>query len=298
MSEIRILRDTGPTTITKRFYRDGTQSGVGVVTIGIVDEDGTVIVTAGTATTLNGSDATTTYTFDLAAQAEVNRAVVTWTATDPTPDEIVVDTLVIVGGWIFTEAELRAHYDSDLSDTDADFTDALLAEARDRITIEFEQICNVAFVPTYNRETIPGNGGRILELDKPYISQIIAATIGTTTQTVANLTPDPRLPWVYHTTSFWNHATATDPLNVTISYVYGHPDVPPDIKRAAMILARMQLLKDVKGQGVPEIASSFTDPTGQYTSFGANDMTGRWYGIPVVDATLRRYSLNIPLVSL
>ena len=60
----------------------------------------------------------------------------------------------------------------------------------------------------------------------------------------------------------------------------------------------MQLLKDVTGQGVPEIASSFTDPTGQYTSFGANDMTGRWAGVPIVDATLRRYSMNLPLVSL
>ena len=297
MSDIRILRDTGPTTITKRFYRDGTQSGVGVVTIGIVDLDGTVIVAAGTATSLNGSGATTTYTFDLAAQAEVNEATVTWTATDPTPDEIVTDTLVIVGGWIFTETEIRAHYNSDLSD-DTVYTDALVAEARDRITTEFEQICNVAFVPTYNRETLGGTGGRILELDKPYISSVIAATIGTTSQTVADLTPEPRLPWVYHTTSFWNHATATDPLNVAISYVYGHDAVPPDIKRAAMILARMQLLKDVTGQGVPEIASSFTDPTGQYTSFGANDQTGRWYGIPIVDATLRRYSLNIPLVSL
>ena len=64
-----------------------------------------------------------------------------------------------------------------------------------------------------------------------------------------------------------------------------------------MSLARMQLLKDVKGQGVPEQASQFTDPTGQYVSFGANDMTGRWYGVPIVDSALRRYSLNLPLVS-
>ena len=288
-----ILVDTGPTTLTKTWYVDGTQTDKGTVTIGIVDLDGTEIVAPLSATVKVGSGATATDTFALAVQADVNELVATWTATD----EAAEDTVNIIGGRLFTEVELRAHYDADLSD-DTVYTDALVAEARDRITAEFENICNVAFVSTYNRETIPGSGGRILELDKPRISSVLAATIGTTSQTVADLTPDPTLPWVYHTTSFWNHGTATDPLNVTISYVYGWPSPPPDIKRAAMILARMQLLKDVTGQGVPEIASSFTDPTGQYTSFGANDMTGRWYGIPIVDATLRRYSLNIPLVSL
>jgi len=290
-----ILVDTGPTTLTKRWYVDGTQVDKGTVTIGIVDLDGTVIVAAGTATTRNGSGATTTYTFSLAVQADANELDVTWTRVSPV--EAVVDRVHIIGGRLFTESELRAHYNSDLGD-DTVYTDALLAEARDRITVEFEDICNVAFVPTYRRETIPGNGGRILELDRPFISQVLAATIGTTSQTVADITPDSTLAWVYHTTSFWNDATRSDPLNVTISYVHGHPTVPPDIKRAAMVLARMQLLKDVTGQGVPEIASSFTDPTGQYTSFGANDMTGRWYGIPVVDATLRRKSMNLPLMSL
>ncbi len=290
-----ILVDTGPTTLTKRFYVDGDQVGKGAVTIGIVDLDGTEIVAPLTATTLNGSGATTTYTFSLAVQADVNELVATWTVT--APSEAVVDLIHIIGGRIFTEAELRAHYDSDLSD-EAVYTDDLVAEARDRITVEFENICNVAFVPTYRREQLAGRGRSILEVDRPYVSQILAATIGTVSQTVADLQPDPTLAWVNHTTAFWSRSTRSDPLNVTISYVHGHPAAPPDIKRAAMILARMQLLKDVTGQGVPEIASSFTDPTGQYTSFGANDMTGRWYGVPVVDRTLRTYSMNLPLVSL
>ncbi len=287
-----ILVDTGPTTLTKTWYVDGTATDVGDITIGIVDLDGTVIVAALTATTNNADG---TYTYSLAVQADVNELVATWTVTSPS--QAVVDEIHIIGGRIFTEAELRAHYNSDLSDGTV-YTDAMLAEARDRVTGEFEQVCNVAFVPTYHRETIPGRGSTILEVDRPYVSQILAATIGTTSQTVADLQPDPTLAYVYHTTSFWSRATHTDPLNITISYVHGHSSVPSDIKRAAMILARMQLLKDVTGQGVPEIASAFTDPTGQYTSFGANDMTGRWYGIPIVDSTLRRYSMNLPLVSL
>jgi hypothetical protein len=65
-----------------------------------------------------------------------------------------------------------------------------------------------------------------------------------------------------------------------------------------MILARQQLLKDVKGQGIPETASTWTDPTGSAVQFGANDMNSRWYGIPLVDSTLRDYSMRAPLTSL
>ncbi len=285
-----ILVDTGPTVLTKTWYVDGTPTDVGTITIGIVDLDGTVIETPGTTTTNNGDG---TYTFSLAVQNDVNELVATWTAGA----QAVVDEIHIIGGRLFTEAEARAYYGSDLAD-DTVYTDAAIAEARDRITVEFGMIAVVAFVPTYFRETIAGNGGRILETEHPRISQILAATIGTVAQTVADLQPDPKLPYVYHTTGIWFHPTASDPFNVTISYVYGHSSVPPDIKRAALILARMELTKDVTGQGIPEIASTFTDPLGTIGGFGANDMSGRWYGIPAVDAALRRYSLNIPLVSL
>ncbi len=291
----RILKGTGPTDIEKRFYVNGTQSDVGTVTVGITDDDGNVIEAAGAAVTKTGSGATTLYTYTLAVQATENTATITWAASTGT--QTFTDRLRIVGGWLFTESELRAHYNADLSDA-AVYTDALLAEVRDRLTLEFDTICNAAFVPTYRREVLAGSGGRVLEVDRPFISSVVAATIGTTAQTVGDLTPDESMPWIYHTTSFWNHATRSDPLNVAVSYVHGYVAVPPDIKRVAMILARMQLLKDVTGQGVPEIASAFTDATGTFTGFGANDMTGRWYGVPIVDATLRRYSMNLPLVSL
>ncbi len=119
-----ILVDTGPTVLTKTWYVDGTATDVGTITIGIVDLDGTVIETPGTATTNNGDG---TYTFSLAVQADVNELVATWTAGA----QAVVDEIHIIGGRIFTEAELRAHYDADLSDATT-YTDALLAEARDR----------------------------------------------------------------------------------------------------------------------------------------------------------------------
>ncbi len=283
-----ILVNTGPTTITKTWYVDGTATDVGTVTIGIVDADGNVIVAPATAVTTDGGDGT--YAYSLAVQTAPKILTITW--TEGTQSQ--TDVLEVVGGWLFTEAELRAYYSSDLTSA-ATYPDSDIAAARERITAEFEQICGVSFVPRYKRQTMSGDGSHVLWIDRPYTSEVLSATIGTTSQTVSNLALDDMLPIVRHKTSTWTAATNSDPYNVTISYVHGHAAPPGDIKRAAMILARNQLVKDVTGAGVPENASSWNDGTGQYVSFAANDQTGRWYGIPAVDTALRRYSMQVPV---
>lgn len=282
-----ILVDTGPTTLTETWYVDGTPTDVGSVTIGIVDAAGAVIVASGTSTTTVGSGV---YTYALAVQADVKILTVTWTAGG----QSVVDSLEVVGGWLFTEAELRALYASDLANQ-ATYPDARLAEARDRLADEFEHICAVSFIPRYRRQRLPGSGGYRLEVDRPKIRQVFTASVGGVAQTVGDLEPDPLLPVIYHTSSVWTAATVTDPLNVTVAYEHGYPTAPPDIKRAALMLARYQLTRDVTGAGVPAQASSWSDETGRYTAFGENDRTGRWYGLPFVDSTLRRYSLRVPI---
>lgn len=282
-----ILVNTGPTTLTKTWYVDGTATDIGTVTIGIDDADGTEIVATGTSVTDNADG---TYEYSLAAQDAVKRLTVTWTSGS----QNLVDELEIVGGWLFTESELRAYYKSDLTSATT-YPDVNIAEARERIAEAFEEICGVSFVPRYRRQTIAGSGTTVLPVDRPYVTSILSATIGTTTQTVADIAMDDHLPYVFHTTGTWTTATTADPRNVTISYQHGHTAVPGDIKRAAMVLARQQLVKDVTGAGVPETASSWNDGTGQYVSFAANDQTGRWYGIPSVDTALRRYMMRIPL---
>ena len=274
-----ILVNTGPTTLTKTWY-------VGTVTIGVVDGDGTEIVAAGTAVTDNADG---TYQYAVPVQTAPKELVVTWTSGTQNQ----VDYLEIIGGWLFTEAELRAFYSSDLTSATT-YPDAQLAEARDRIASEFEDICGVSFVRRWRRETHPGDGSAILNVDRPYISSVTVATVGSV-DVSGSVTVAPVLPYLYRTSSTWSAATQASPFNVTVSYVHGHQSVPSDVKRAAMILARQQLVKDVTGQGVPETASSWNDSTGQYVSFSPNDQTSRWYGIPAVDTVLRRYMMKIPV---
>lgn len=286
----QILRNTGYTDQVV-FYLDGTATDAdGAVTVTVTHADGTVEVTDA----VTNKTATGTYTYTLGPFTDLTELASAWTGTFSGLSQTLTTHTSIVGGFLFTEAELRAFYKSDLT-SETTYPDDDIREARDRITAEFENICGVAFVPTYRRETKPGDGTRLLVVDRPKITAVLAASISGSAQTVSNLTADPLLPHIYHTSSAWTAASTSDPLNVVVSYEHGYGTVPPDIKRAAMILARQQLVKDVTGAGVPETASSWNDGTGQFVSFAANDQSGRWYGIPPVDVALRRYSMQVPI---
>jgi hypothetical protein len=283
---VSILVNTGPTTLTKTWYVNGDPTDVGTVTIGIDDGDGNEIVAAGASVT-DGSDGT--YEYAVAVQTAPKQLVVTWTSGDQNQ----VDYLEVVGGWLFTETELRSFYSSDLT-SEATYPDAKIAEARDRITAAFEEHCGVSFVRRWRRETHAGDGSVRLTVDRPYISSVSVATVGST-DVSSSVEASPVLPYLYRTSGSWNGATQASPFNVVVSYVHGHQSVPGDIKRAALIAARHQLAKDVTGKGVPETASSWNDATGQYVSFSPNDQTERWFGIPSVDSALREFSMKIPV---
>lgn len=282
-----ILVNTGPTTLTATWYVNGTPTDVGDVTVGIDDADGNEVVASGTSTT-NAGDGV--YTYSLAIQTQVKDLTVTWTDVDATAS--IISTVEVVGGWLFTEAELRAHQGSDI--TAASYTDAQVNEVRDAIADEFEHICGVSFIPRYRKQTLKGSGDFRLELDRARIQSVIVATDSGSTLTAGNITPDDVAPFVDSTDAVFLQPSRSYPKNVTISYRHGYESVPPSIKKAALDLAVHRLKADVSGTGMPLTASSWNDGSGNF-SFGANDQTGRWYGMPSVDSALRRYMARSPV---
>ena len=278
-----ILKDTGATTLTKTWYQDGTATDVGTVTIGIDDADGTEVVATGTATTNAGSGV---YTYSLAVQDEVKILTITWTADD----ESQTDVLEVVGGWLFTETEIRAFQKSDLSSSSL-FTDAAIAEVRDAIAVEFETICGVSFVSKYGRQVLAGSGGRSLDVAATKLQSVLACTISGTSVDASDFAVDELAPLVFRTNGAFTGPTTTLPRNVTISYRHGWAVVPPDIKQAALVLARIRLISNEEGTGIPAHASSWTDASGSYQAFAANAKTKRWYGMPTVDIPLARHQL-------
>lgn len=289
MARSSILKNTGPTTLTKTWYVNGTATDVGTVTIGIVDAAGTVVVAALTATTNNGDG---TYTYSLAIQTQVSELTVTW--TDSTGQSLV-DEIEVRGNHLFTEAEARAFHGAELANATT-YPDGDIAEARDRIMDEFQQICGVSFVERYRRDQLPGTGGRVLFVKYPHVQSVLSATVSGTTVPVANVvatTPDGKGLW--RTNGTWTRGTASNPLNVVVEYSHGLDTVPGDIKRAALILLRHLLVKDTTGGGLSDRAISLTDEVGTIRLSQPSNRFNRPYGIPSVDTALDRYSHRVPV---
>lgn len=284
-----LLKNTGPTTLTQTWYVNGTPTDVGVVTIGIVDEAGTVVVTPGTATT-NNTDGT--YEYALAVQTEVTWLTVTWTDT---ASQSLVSRVEVRGNHLYTEAAARAYYGSEFT-SETTYPDSKIAAARDRTMDEFQQICGVSFVERHAREQLTGLGGRALEVKYPKVTSVISATVNSVAVTASNVLvvpQDSRTLW--RTDGNWTRGTNTDPLNVTVEYAHGYTSVPGDIQRAALILLRHFLVADTTGGGLSDRTVSLTDDVGTIRLATADGGRGRWYGIPFVDTTLMRYNHQVPV---
>ncbi len=153
----QILAGAGPYTLTKTWEVDGTATDVGAVTIGIVDGNGDTVVSSGTSTTNNADG---TYTYSLADQANVDQLTVTWTRSGTGAD--LSEQLELVGSWLFTESQLRAHDDAAI--TASDYTDDQVADTHLRVVDYLEHQTGQSFIRRYNRVVIPGSGRNTINL--------------------------------------------------------------------------------------------------------------------------------------
>ena len=284
-----VLVNTGPTTRTLTWYVNGVATDVGTVTVTVTDSAGNAIATD--AATTNNADGT--YDYDLAIQTQVKDLTFVWADDDTT--QTITEHVEVVGAHLFTIAELRTFHGSDLASTSTYPTDDL-AQVRADVTDEFETICGVSFIPRYHRQSVAGNLGTSVWVSKNNPTTMLDATDGSATLTPADFTADPVLPVFHYTNGVLSAATKSDPFNITVGYRHGYEQVPPEIKQAALIVAHQRLVANTQGTGVPYRATTWTDSTGTFQAYAANDKTGRWYGMPEVDNALRRHNLNVPIL--
>jgi hypothetical protein len=284
---VAILVDTGPTTLTKTWYLDGTATDVGAVTVGIVDGNGTSVVTSGTATTNNNDG---TYDYALAVQADTTVLVATWTASS----ESQVDYIEVVGGSLFTEAAARA-FDNAAMTSATTYTDAIIAAERERITDLLESWTGRSWIRRYARIEARGTGHRELWLNTgssrlsdgtPLIRngrgfdtvKVLSATVSGTAATVANITVGNGRLW--RTDGYWTTPTVSNPMNVVVEFEYGVASPQAmGADRIGLLLLRDRLV----ASNIDERASSFSDELGRYD---------------LVTAGVRRAVSNIPEVNL
>ena len=267
---------------------DGEPADPGIVTVGVTRADGTVVVAAGAATSGTGSSPRT-FALTAAQATALDMLAVTWTrAADATTYPTIAE---IVGGYYFTVAQARAS-DSSIGD-EAKYPADVLRAARAEIEAEFEEICEVAFVPRYRRQRLDGAGTSCLLLPLAHPRRVVAvsdlAADGTATAWTAGEVAAIR-PEV---TGELHSPLRTFPAgtqNLIVAWEHGYDRPPVDVRQAALLRLRHRAIRP--HTAIPDRATSFQVEGGSVFRL---DQAGRKRtGIADVDAVLDRWSMAIP----
>ena len=285
----RVLQGAPAALTVTLADQDGTPAAaVGALTVAVSQADGTVVLAAGTATT---AGATGTYTAALTAAqtAALNLLTAVW--TDGGNARTVTTKHEIVGGFFFNIADARGSNDGLISNT-TKYPDPAILATRQEVEEEAERICDVAFVPRYNRAVLDGIAtpemvlphNRIRVVRSIRIFPVPGATPYTalTTTQLAGLVIDD--DGMIHRTDFGFFDEGRG--NIIVEYEHGHDQPPADVRRAGLTRLRSRL--NLEKSGVNERATTFTAENGQSYKLSVADAYRT--GIPEVDAAYERYS--------
>lgn len=196
---------------------------------------------------------------------------------------------------IFTPAEAKAFRHQGQTPLASGYTDAELQAVADQITEDFAQICGVSFVPvTVTDEVLAGSGDGVLILPHPQVTAVTAAArrywqdttwTDLTTDELATLIVEAA-GVVHWPGNVWPHGAG----RVKVTYTHGYASAPAQIKRAALILA----VNDLLSSNVSDRATQQTNENGTFNLAVPGWGSNQPYGIPIVDATLARYSCRTP----
>jgi len=286
---LQILKGTGARPRVT-FYSNGVpsdlDSGVPVVTV-TTPSGATSNPTASKVAATTGI-----YEFTLGAQAECTYLTVTWAGPIGGVTETLTTYVEVVGGLLFTLADLRAFKVAGSAPFESTTTwpDAKLHEVRASTLDEFTQILGFSPVPRFAREVVDGDGLWSVLLPHLKTHRLLSVTVNGTAQQVSSYTLR-RSGVLEATTGYVASGTfAVGRQNVVAEYVHGEPKVMGDGGNVAMLRAAMRL-----DPGISSTASSVTtpdgvsysfDPAGQVTRGG----TVRHFGVPVIDSWLNRWS--------
>jgi hypothetical protein len=193
---------------------------------------------------------------------------------------------------IFSTAEARAFVyqgQTPLSNATT-YPDALIEDAAERITEDFARICDVSFVPVTGATAIlDGSASPYLTLPHGKVTAVSAVESWDGSAWVASglsyrLLDDGSLL----SDSRWLYGRA----NLRVTYSHGYAEPPAPVKRAALILAVNQLVTTNSNDRATQVATE----EGTYNLSVAGWREHAYYGLPVVDSVLARYSARTPMV--
>ncbi len=196
---------------------------------------------------------------------------------------------------LFSAAEAKAF---DKKQLGTGYDDSVINAAEAEIREEFAHICGVSFIPkTETGYRVDGSGNRMLALPFRRLLSLTAVTIYDAAQTLVQtfdatdlsdvaLYTDGRM--VRRSRGTWLRGE----LNIALTFTHGYTTTPAEIKRAALILAVYKLVPT----DITDRATYMSDGSMTF-SLATPGMRGSYYGLPMVDAVLNRYSEQPAAVS-
>jgi hypothetical protein len=146
LADQRSLRGAPAVLSWQPVTGDGTVYNPGTVTVTVTRDNGTALVTD--AATTGTGEAARTYTLAATHTQLVDLLTVSWQVSDV---EVGRTSVEIVGGYFATNPQISERQPKTPGTLPAD----AISQVRAEVEQEFEDACNVAFVPRYKRERIP-----------------------------------------------------------------------------------------------------------------------------------------------
>lgn len=179
----------------------------------------------------------------------------------------------------FTVAEARA---VPPLDNTTKYPDADIEAVRQSVEEALEDACGVSFIQRTATDTLDGNAGTDIVLDRSRVSAVTAASIDGTALTASELADLA----VYPDGTIYNPAGWTrGRRNVSITYTHGHATIPGRVKRAAIMLTRRYLVDSP----VNDRATSLVNDDGTTQWLVTAGVRGALFDLPEVNAIVQQY---------
>lgn len=271
----RVLQGT-PATASVSWYSNDTMVDPGTVTVTITREDGTALVTGGSATGTGAS--LRLFSLNTTQTAALDLLRLDWTsATLGT----LTTYIEVVGGYLFTLADARALRPLDNT---TNYPAANVIAARTLAEMALEDACGVAFVPRYARETRTGKGCDLMPKNPRPLSLTSVTVNGSTVADAVIDDENGAAAATFYRPGGWGSGRR----NVTVKYTHGYPFPPPRVGRACLLLAKRFLVDSPISDRVTTMTSS-DGGTQFFVTAGVRDAV---FDIPEANAVVQEYGVS------
>lgn len=218
---------------------------------------------------------------DTVHAAQLDTLTLTWTATVSGSTRSLTQYVDVVGGRLFSIAELRS--EPSLSDP-AMFPTSLLGQIRDEVEDYVEQWCGVAFNPRFTQETLYGGGGWILRPSWARGRTVRTVTVDGVESTAAS--------WTFDDAGYLRYTGwVQQGVPIVVGYTHGWDAPPPRLLRVALGWARREVLAR-SAKVAPDMLSETID--GSTIRYALPDpAAGRPTGVLALDPVLQEYNLRL-----